>query len=484
MDNEYKACSISGDDFTSQTHFSIKKTLFKYFGLLNICLLSFGLYFCYDNPGTLQDKFETDLKVPTTKFVLLYSIYSWPNVVLCFFGGVLLDSVFGIKWGTIVYMFLALLGQLLFATGAFVNIFWIMVFGRFIFGIGSEAVYIAQNNYTVLWFKDKGLNALFGLQSSIGLAGSIANSLSMGTVYKFVENNSNYSTPQCIGTVLFIASLTCVLSMICALVLGCMHSRTETVLKQEKAEKAETFKLSDIKEFPTVYWLVILLCTAYTVALSPFISLAQVYFMTKYNMGSDAANKLNSLVYTISAIISPLFGIMIDKFGRNILWVTVGIIGSIFAHGLLTFIEVSPYFSVSALGFFSSLFGTSIWPMIADVMPEHQLGTAYGINQAILNFSIAVASIVCGLIVENYGYFVLDVFFLLWLFLSLVPAVIIWKAKSKQSHHQVRYGVEESRTNLNGVKEALVHSTAGIANKQLVLAEQELIQRDNNFLNR
>ena len=35
------------------------------------------------------------MKVDTEQFELLYSLYSWPNVVLSVFGGFLLDRVFG-----------------------------------------------------------------------------------------------------------------------------------------------------------------------------------------------------------------------------------------------------------------------------------------------------------------------------------------------------------------------------------------------------
>ena len=31
-------------------------------------------------------------------FMLLYSLYSWPNVFLCFLGGYLIDKVFGIRY--------------------------------------------------------------------------------------------------------------------------------------------------------------------------------------------------------------------------------------------------------------------------------------------------------------------------------------------------------------------------------------------------
>lgn len=97
-------------------------------------LLFAGSYFCFDNPGALQDDFKVDLQMSTSKFVLLYSIYSWPNVILCFIGGFLLDSVFGIRLGTIIYMGLTLIGQIIFATGAMVNEFWVMMVGRFVFG--------------------------------------------------------------------------------------------------------------------------------------------------------------------------------------------------------------------------------------------------------------------------------------------------------------------------------------------------------------
>ena len=74
------------------------------------------------------------MKIDTTKYVLLYSLYSWPNVVLSVFGGFLLDRVFGIRLGTIIFSVLVCVGQLVFALGGFVDSFIVMAAGRFIFG--------------------------------------------------------------------------------------------------------------------------------------------------------------------------------------------------------------------------------------------------------------------------------------------------------------------------------------------------------------
>lgn len=66
---------------------------------------------------------------------MFYSMYSWPNVVLCFVGGFLIDRVFGIRLGTNLYMLLTLLGQVVFATGVIFDIYYVMLLGRFIFGL-------------------------------------------------------------------------------------------------------------------------------------------------------------------------------------------------------------------------------------------------------------------------------------------------------------------------------------------------------------
>lgn len=70
-----------------------------------------GSYFCSDNPAALEDNMKNDLDLTTTQYELFYSLYSWPNVVLCFFGGYLLDRVFGVCWGTILFSSIVTVGQ-------------------------------------------------------------------------------------------------------------------------------------------------------------------------------------------------------------------------------------------------------------------------------------------------------------------------------------------------------------------------------------
>jgi hypothetical protein len=111
-----------------------RKFYYRYFALIFMCMLGFGSYFCYDNPAALQEHFKKDLKITTSTFTAFYSWYSWPNVVLCFLGGYLIDRVFGIRLGAIVFGSMVLFGQIIFGFGALYNLVWLMDVGRFIFG--------------------------------------------------------------------------------------------------------------------------------------------------------------------------------------------------------------------------------------------------------------------------------------------------------------------------------------------------------------
>lgn len=117
-----------------QKTFDPNKKSFRYFSLVFICLLTTGPYFCYVLPGALEKEFEHDLDISTTQFTIFTSLYSWPNIILCFFGGFLIDRVLGVRLGTIIFSCFVTIGQLMFAIGAYTKSIWLMYIGRFIFG--------------------------------------------------------------------------------------------------------------------------------------------------------------------------------------------------------------------------------------------------------------------------------------------------------------------------------------------------------------
>ncbi len=115
---------------------SFRTSKWRWFGLAMACLLLFGDSYCFDNPMALQSAFEKTLGIDELKFNLLYSVYSLPNIVLPFFGGMLMDKI-GLRVGLFIFSIILIGGQIIFTFGGFTSTFWIMLIGRCVFGIGS-----------------------------------------------------------------------------------------------------------------------------------------------------------------------------------------------------------------------------------------------------------------------------------------------------------------------------------------------------------
>ncbi|XP_023333048.1 major facilitator superfamily domain-containing protein 1 isoform X2 [Eurytemora carolleeae] len=438
--------------------------LHRVIALILMCLLGFGNYFCFDNPGALQSELKDAMNITTAQFANLYAWYSWPNVVLPIIGGFLMDRVFGIRLGTMLFAFIIIFGQIIFSMGGFLDRLWVMEVGRFVFGIGGESLSVAQNTYAVSWFKGKELNMVFGFQLSIARVGSTVNFLLMGPLFQYIKNQTlerdaamNHSMnlfweenlfeesylngsqeldliaerdsygPTVIGWTLLTAGGFCVASFFCSVILAWMDKRRNEILNiVEPGDSGEVVKITDVKDFPLSFWFLCLACLSYYGVIFPFVSLAKDFFKVEFDMDGNSANFITGLIYLVSAPASPLLGLLMDKTGRNISWVVLAIISSIGCICLLAFTSVNPFISISCLGVAYSLLASALWPIAALIIPEYQLGTAYGLMQAIQNLGCALIVMAAGLIADEYGYTWLMLFFLGWLFLSLTSTVCIW----------------------------------------------------------
>ena len=75
-----------------------------------------------------------------------------------------------------------------------------------------------------------------------------------------------------------------------------MDKRRERLLHLEPDE-TEVVRLRDIFSFPSIFWFCSIVCLAYYVAIFPFISLGQVFFMKKFQFSFKEANFINGNNY-------------------------------------------------------------------------------------------------------------------------------------------------------------------------------------------
>ena len=84
-----------------------------------------------------------------------------PNIILPLFGGFLIDKI-GVRIGIFFFSLILVVGQFIFMIGSVSEAFWLMLFGRVIFGLGGECIGVAQNTIVSSWFKEKELAFALG----------------------------------------------------------------------------------------------------------------------------------------------------------------------------------------------------------------------------------------------------------------------------------------------------------------------------------
>uniref|UniRef100_A0A1B0ALG0 Major facilitator superfamily (MFS) profile domain-containing protein n=1 Tax=Glossina palpalis gambiensis TaxID=67801 RepID=A0A1B0ALG0_9MUSC len=115
---------------------------------------------------------------------------------------------------------------------------------------------------------------------------------------------------------------------------------------------------------------------AYYVSIFPFIALGKDFFMEKFKSLLEEANNVNSILYLISAVASPLFGfIIIHKTAHNMDWIFLATSSTTGAHSLLTFTMLNPYVIMVIIGLSYSVQASSLWSLVTLIVPEYQLGT-------------------------------------------------------------------------------------------------------------
>ena len=187
------------------------------------CCFLLGSYFCYDNPGPIEETLEKDLDISTVQFNLLYSVYSYPNTVLPIFGGIFLDMI-GMRLGIIVFTTVLTLGQAIFTLGGYRKSLGIMIAGRVVFGLGGESLSAAQSAIVSKWFKGKELAMALGLNISISRMGSVVNGIVIPQIY-------NSTHLDRLGLALLVGFFVCVFSEVCAVFLIMLDKRADTVDK-------------------------------------------------------------------------------------------------------------------------------------------------------------------------------------------------------------------------------------------------------------
>lgn len=245
-----------------------------------------------------------------------------------------------------------------------------------------------------------------GIVLSVSRFGSVVGLNALSTIYnKLADNNEAREEPldqqNVLGRTMGLAGFFTVFSFVSALCLALVDKlyRHKVLPDNEPKElKNETDEKVDKKSFTENVksffkrcrfglgtWLVFLMCVFYYSTVFPLISQGTDFFIKRYNTTEDTAVTLNSMPYLISLPAVPIFGILIDSIRYNVAWVGLSILLTSAAFLIMLVTSITPWIPVILIGLGYALLACALWPLVSYLVPESNLGFAYGVMMAIEN---------------------------------------------------------------------------------------------------
>ncbi len=349
--------------------------VFRWAVLVVISLAMFGNYYVYDAVSPIADLLRDQLGFSDSRIGTLNAIYSFPNIIMVLIGGIIIDRI-GVKKATLLFGALCFIGaSITAATGEFI----IMAAGRLIFGIGAESLIVSVTVGIARWFKGRELSFAFGVNLTIARLGSF---LALNSPTWARPAYENWQWPLFI-TVAF--STFCVVG---ALVYWVLEDRAEKRYDLGEAGKTDRVEWGDLFGFGRSYVWVVLLCVTFYSAIFPFQTFAIKFFQDTHGVSRETAGFLSSVITLFSMIMTPLFGIWVDRVGKRSLFMMFGSLMLVPVYLMMAYTAVDLKIPMAIMGIAFSLVPAVMWPSVAYLVDEAKLGTAYGLMTMIQNIGL------------------------------------------------------------------------------------------------
>ena len=146
-----------------------------------------------------------------------------------------------------------------------------------------------------------------------------------------------------LGMTLLIAALFPVVSFITSALLGWLDNRLQNEassdgfrrtdeergqMRSRRSTESSTEEIGSRNQslFPKInsnleFWLLAGICFLYFGAVTPFIGIAEMWFQVIYGFNQSEASFLNSVIFILSMVFSPIFGFIIDRVGFNLYFI-------------------------------------------------------------------------------------------------------------------------------------------------------------------
>ena len=325
-------------------------------------------------------------------------------LLMLFFSGLILDKM-GIRFTGILACSLMVLGTLLKLYGVTVDFGSDVVsffgfelpmsvavasLGFAIFGVGYEMTGITVSKAMVRWFTGHELALAMGIQLAMARLGTAA-ALSISAP---IARHFTLSMPLLVSLAFLIIGLL-------AFLVFCVMDRKLDSSVSSQTTNSEEFHWSDIRVTlrNPGFWLITLFCVLFYSAVSPFLKFSTKLMVIKYGVDTDIAGFFSSIAPFGTIIMTPIFGLINDRYGKGVTLVITGALMLTFVHFGFSLPLHNSTIAIALMVILSigySLAPAALWPCVPKIIPLKCLGTAYSMIFFIQNFGRAIIPMFVG----------------------------------------------------------------------------------------
>ena len=347
-----------------------------------------------------------------------YGFYAGGYSFLCVWGGLIVCGMLLDKWGVrvtgsiFVGMMTAGAALVTFAITSGMapkTSLTVAYAGCMLFGLGSEIAGVGVTRSIAKWFKGRNMAFAMGLQLAIARLGTalalilspmLVKAKAEGEIYTLLET----AKPAFFGLALLL--LGTVLWAVFVMMDARFDAQNGLTDRKERKEEDE-FKFSDIfKVLSNKHFIMsALLCVFFYCSIISFKKFATSILIPRFDLPTESASLMVSLIPFSTVIFAPLFGSLVDKVGKGTRWMIAGSVLVFIAHIIIAFapegVSGFGYAGIAILGVGYSIVPAALWPTVSKIVPEKNLGTAYSLIYWIQNMGMLLVPIAVGFIFRN-----------------------------------------------------------------------------------
>jgi len=361
----------------------------RWWVLALISLANLGGYYVYDAIAPVADLLHRQLGFSYAEIGTLNAIYSLPNIFIALVGGVLADR-FGPAVVSLWTMAFCFVGAVLTCFG---DHFAVMVFGRFLFGVGGEANFVANMVGLGRWFAGPRVGFAMALFFSLARLGSYLADLSPEIFRPLYD--LGWQPP------LILSAVIAGLSLVATVVYAVIEARVPLAVKGGQPQKLDW---SSLRGVDAAFWYLLGMATIFYAVVFPFRSTFSIeYFQNAKGLSLQDAGITNSWVFFAAIFASPVFGWIADRFGHKTGLMALGMLALAVSFAILGATPWPLWITTALVGFSYSLVPAVLWPAVTQIVDIRRVGAAFGLMTILQNMGMAACNVVVGWLNDRAG---------------------------------------------------------------------------------